>query len=111
MPRISTRDVADQLNQDLIMAGDASEESPRVQTRQVTRALNVLGFEIEPRGRQNKSFLKTGASFDKVYSVALRKYGDSSGVNRQGEQEPAVNSSVNQDIATTASASETIDES
>ena len=71
--RISTRDIADQLNQDLKTQGEAETNSNPVPTRRVTRAMQVLGFGIK-RGAQNLSYISP-ADFNAVYQSNLMKFG------------------------------------
>lgn len=74
--RVSTRDVADQLNQDYIAQGDADGSSRAIPTRRVTRALQVLGFSMK-RGSRNQSYI-IPSDFGVVYQANLKKYGSRS---------------------------------
>ncbi len=80
--RVSTRDVSDQLNQDYIAQGDADGSSRAIPTRRVTRALQVLGFEMK-RGSRNLSYIKP-SDFVVVYQSNLKKYGSRS--EEEGEE-------------------------
>jgi hypothetical protein len=68
---ISTRDVADQYNQDLITQGNDRKE--RIPTRTVSRTLQVLTFDFIP-GSGNKSYLNPETS-EAVYRRNLMKFG------------------------------------
>ena len=72
--RISTREISEQLNQDLIMQGDAEVGSHSVPTQRVTRSLKILGFNIK-RGSHNLSYIDQ-SGYDTTYQANLRKYGN-----------------------------------
>ncbi|MEM0343951.1 MAG: hypothetical protein QXU73_06885 [Thermoplasmata archaeon] len=74
--KVSTRDVADQLNQDYIAQGDADGSSRAIHTRRVTKALQVLGFSVK-RGSRNQSYI-VPSDFEVVYQANLKKYGSRS---------------------------------
>lgn len=77
--KMSTRNIAEQLNQDMIIQGEVEEGSRPVPTRKVTQAIKVLGFSIK-RGAQNLSYLNP-ANFASVYEANLRKYGARAGTD------------------------------
>jgi hypothetical protein len=72
-PKVSTREIADQLDQDLITQGDADSDSRSVPTQRVTKSLKILGFGIR-RGSHNLSYLDS-ASYEVTYQANLKKYG------------------------------------
>ena len=72
--RVSTREIADQLNQDLIAQGDADANTHSVPTQRVTRALKILGFNIK-RGSHNLSYIDS-AAFEITFQANLKKYGN-----------------------------------
>jgi hypothetical protein len=72
--KISTREVAQQLNQDSIMEGNSQEgRGGDIPTRRVGKALRVLGFGTR-RGAHNLSYLDP-TTFEQVFQSNLRKYG------------------------------------
>lgn len=71
--QISSKDVADQYNTDLIASGDMPLGEKKLPTRVITRELQVLGFEFET-GTDRKSFFKED-KFMKIYKSHLSKYG------------------------------------
>lgn len=70
--KITTKDVADQFNDDLQTLGDRNERD-KVRTIVVTSIIKSLGFKLK-RGPHNQTvFDKDG--FTSTYAVNLRKYG------------------------------------
>ena len=77
---ICTRDVAQQLNQDLIMQGNLNEKDPPIKTRRVTEALHVMGFQFDKSKKTHNQTHLDGKTFKAVYESNLLKYGSDKGV-------------------------------
>ena len=88
--RVSTRDIAEQLNQDLAVQGERDVDKDKVPTGRVTKAIKVLGFGVK-RGAHNLSYIDS-ANFEQVYEANLRKFGE----RARAEQDNQVNPDVNQ---------------
>jgi hypothetical protein len=72
--KITTRDIADQLNQDLI---ENEDDHDRIRTETVGRILRVLGFRFK-KGHGRASYFDP-QNFDEIYRANFRKYGMRSG--------------------------------
>jgi hypothetical protein len=72
---ITTRDVADQYNEDLIQAGN--DKKDRTPTKTINRVLQVLGFDFVPGGK-NRSYFNPETS-EAAYKRNLVKFGPRGG--------------------------------
>jgi hypothetical protein len=77
---ICTRDIAQQLNQDLVMQGNLNERDPPIKTRTVRQALFVMGFQFNKIKKTHNQTYLDGKTFKAVFESNLSKYGSDKGV-------------------------------
>ncbi len=76
---ICTRDVAQQLNQDLIMQGNQNEKDPQIKTRRATEALHIMGFQFDRTKKTHGKTFLDAKNFRMIYDSNLLKYGPDRG--------------------------------